>query len=299
MTAKMGDHQTKAPESATSGVKISIDRGGTFTDVHASVPGQDDIILKVLSVDPANYSDAPTEGVRRIMDAVTGTQHPRGQPLDTRLIERIRMGTTVGTNALLERKGALSALLITKGFKDLLKISNQSRPNIFDLTVSRPELLYKSVIEVNERVTLEGYAEDPSPSEIDSSDDEALHVGLTGEVVRVLKSPDMDVMKQSLEKLWDNGYRSLSIVLIHSYVYPVHERQIGSLARQMGFSVVESAALQPMIKAVPRGMSATADAYLTPIIKSYIQSISDNFIGGLDSSDLRCEFMQSDGGCMC
>ncbi|PVH84747.1 hydantoinase [Cadophora sp. DSE1049] len=292
----MGDCQIESSGSAASGINISIDRGGTFTDVHASVPGQYDIVLKVLSVDPANYSDAPTEGVRRILELVTGKPHPRGQTLDTKLIERIRMGTTVGTNALLERKGARSALLITKGFKDLLKISNQSRPNIFDLTVARPELLYQSVIEVDERVTLEGYAEDPSPVDIDTSSDESLHIGLTGEVIRVLKSPDLDVVKESLKKLWEEGYRSLSVVLIHSYVYPEHERQVAALARDMGFSVVESAALQPMIKAVPRGMSATADAYLTPIIKSYIQSISDSFKGGLASSDLRCEFMQSDGG---
>ncbi|KAH7395849.1 5-oxoprolinase [Cadophora sp. MPI-SDFR-AT-0126] len=292
----MGDCQVETSVSAASGIKISIDRGGTFTDVHASVPGQDDIILKVLSVDPANYSDAPTEGVRRILELVTGKPHPRGEPLETDLIERIRMGTTVGTNALLERKGARSALLITKGFKDLLKISNQSRPNIFDLTVARPELLYQSVIEVDERVTLEGYAEDPSPVHIETSSDESLHIGLTGEVIRVLKSPDLGSVEKSLKKLWDDGYRSVSVVLIHSYVYPEHERQVAALARDMGFSVVESAALQPMIKAVPRGMSATADAYLTPVIKSYIQSISDSFKGSLASSDLRCEFMQSDGG---
>ena len=113
----MGDCHIENSRSDASGIKISIDRGGTFTDVHASVPGQDDIILKDLSVDPANYNDAPTEGVRRILELVTGKAHPRGEPLDTKLIERIRMGTTVGTNALLERKGARSALMITKGFK--------------------------------------------------------------------------------------------------------------------------------------------------------------------------------------
>ena len=278
------------------GIQISIDRGGTFTDVHASVPGQDDIILKVLSVDPSNYQDAPTEGIRQILEIVSNKPHPRGQPLDTKLIERIRMGTTVGTNALLERKGARSALLITKGFKDLLTISNQARPNIFDLTVSRPELLYQSVVEVDERITLEDYAEDPFSTFTDVTGDKDLHLGLSGEVVRVLKTPDLKAVKKSLESLWEEGFRSLAVVLLHSYLYPEHERQVGSLAKSMGFSVVESASLQPMIKVVPRGMSATADAYLTPIIQSYIQSISDNFKGGLGSGDLRCEFMQSDGG---
>lgn len=279
-----------------SGIQISIDRGGTFTDVHASIPGREDIILKVLSVDPANYNDAPTEGVRRILELATGKPHPRGQPLDTAPIERIRMGTTVGTNALLERKGARSALLITKGFKDLLRISNQSRPNIFDLTVATPELLYQSVVEVDERVTLEGYSENPSPETFDVEGDSSLHRGSTGEVVRVLQAPDLSAVRQSLQSLWDEGYRSLSVVFLHSYLFPEHERQVGALAREMGFTAVESSALQPMIRAVPRGASATADAYLTPVIKSYIDSISGNFKGGLSAEGLRCDFMQSDGG---
>ncbi|EFX01321.1 hydantoinase [Grosmannia clavigera kw1407] len=248
------------------GIQISIDRGGTFTDIHASVPGRDDIVLKVLSVDPANYSDAPTEGVRRVLELVTGRPHPRGQPLDTSPIARIRMGTTVGTNALLERKGARSALLITKGFRDLLHIGNQARPDIFDLTVARPELLYQSVVEVDERL------------------------------VRVLRTPDLEAVRASLEQLWLQGFRSLSVVLLHSYLYPLHEQQLGALAREMGFSVVESAAVQPMMKVVPRGMSATVDAYLTPIVRAYIDSISANFQGGLAAEGLRCEFMQSDGG---
>lgn len=279
-----------------SGICISIDRGGTFTDVHASVPGKDDIILKVLSVDPANYSDAPTEGVRRVLEIVTGKPHPRGQPLSTKLIERIRMGTTVGTNALLERKGARSAMLVTRGFKDLLRISNQSRPKIFDLTVAIPELLYQDVVEIDERITMEDYTENPYPENINTTNDPSLCFGQTGEVIRILRKPDLDVVRKLLQKLWDDGYRSLSVVFIHSYVYPDHERQVGALAREMGFSAVESSALQPMIKVVPRGMSATADAYLTPIIKSYIDSISANFEGGLAAKGLRCDFMQSNGG---
>lgn len=279
-----------------AGIQIAIDRGGTFTDVHASIPGREDVILKVLSVDPANYSDAPTEGVRRVLEMATGKHHPRGQPLDTSPIERIRMGTTVGTNALLERKGARSALLITKGFKDLLRIGNQSRPDIFDLRVAKSELLYQSVIEVDERVTLEGYSENPAPESIEVEQDSFLHVGQTAEIVRVLRTPNLDEVRVSLQKLWFEGYRSLSIVFLHSYLFPDHEKQVGELARAMGFSTVESSALQPMIRAVPRGMSATADSYLTPVIKAYIDSISNNFKGGLAANGLRCEFMQSDGG---
>ncbi|KAL1886938.1 hypothetical protein Cpir12675_006834 [Ceratocystis pirilliformis] len=282
--------------SQQGNIRISIDRGGTFTDVHASIPGRDDVILKLLSVDPANYKDAPTEGIRRILEIASGQSLPRGQPLDLRLVDRIRMGTTVGTNALLERKGARSALFITKGFKDLLRIGTQSRPRIFDLTVKLPELLYQSVVEVDERITLEGFTEDPYPPSINTAGDPQLVQGQTGEIVRILKSPDPSQISCDLQRVWDEGYRSISIVLLHSYVYPEHERLVGEMARSMGFMVVESAALQPMIKAVPRGMSATADAYLTPIINSYINSISDNFVGGLGSSGSRCEFMQSDGG---
>lgn len=279
-----------------AGIRISIDRGGTFTDVHASIPGREDIILKVLSVDPSNYDDAPTEGIRRILEIVNNRAYPRGQLLDLGQIEHLRMGTTVGTNALLERKGAKSALVVTKGFRDLLRIGNQSRPRIFDLTVAKPDLIYESVIEVDERVTLEGFTENPFPETIHVGSDPDLHSSVTGDVIRVLKVPQANAVRAELERIWEQGYRSLSIVFLHSYLYPNHERAVGDIARSMGFQVVESSALQPMIKAVPRGTSATADAYLAPIIKSYIDSISTKFRGGLGSAGCRCEFMQSDGG---
>ncbi|TPX14762.1 uncharacterized protein E0L32_005157 [Thyridium curvatum] len=278
-------------------IRISIDRGGTFTDVHASIPGREDIILKLLSVDPANYQDAPTEGIRRILELATGKPHPRGELLDLFHIESIRMGTTVATNALLERKGARSALLITKGFKDLLLIGNQSRPKIFDLSVARPEVLYEQVVEVDERVTMEDYTEDPqSVKTVPTAEDAELVTGITGETIRVMKKPDAEAVQSQLQRLWDLGYRSLAIVFIHSYAYPEHELSVGKLAADMGFSVTLSSAVQPMINAVPRGMSAMADAYLTPVIKLYIDSISANFRGGFESHDTRIEFMQSDGG---
>lgn len=286
-----------AAEDKSLGIRISIDRGGTFTDVHASIPGRDDIILKLLSVDPANYQDAPTEGIRRILELATGRPHPRGQLLELFHIESIRMGTTVATNALLERKGARSALLTTKGFKDLLFIGNQSRPNIFDLTVVRPEVLYEQVVEVAERVTMEDYTEDPKSSKTAvTSDDKDLVTAVTGETIRVMRRPDLDAVKNSLQSLWDQGFRSVAVVFIHSYAYPEHELQVGKLATEMGFSATLSSAVQPMIKAVPRGMSAMADAYLTPVIKDYISSIEANFSGGFNGSETRIEFMQSDGG---
>ena len=275
-------------------LRISIDRGGTFKDVHASRPGHSDIILKLLSVDPANYNDAPTEGIRRVLEIATGQSLPRGQLLDLTPIEALRMGTTVATNALLERKGARSALLITRGFKDLLVIGNQARPNIFDLSVSKPDVLPEKVVEIDERITLEGYAENPYPSSIEESEDVVR--GISGEYVRILLKPDMKTVKAKLQGLWDEGYRSISVVLLHSYTYPHHENLIGNAAVEMGFSVAISSALQPMIKVVSRGMSATADAYLTPVLKTYLDSMSSNFVGGLASKSTRVEFMQSDGG---
>lgn len=278
-------------------IRISIDRGGTFTDVHASIPGRQDLILKLLSVDPANYKDAPTEGIRRILELATGRPHPRGQLLNLFHIESIRMGTTVATNALLERKGAQSALLITKGFRDLLLIGNQSRPRIFDLSVARPEVLYEQVVEVDERITMEDYTEDPESRKTPTSNTRPeLITGITGETIRIMRKPDLDVVKHQLRDLWNSGFRSLAVVFIHSYAYPDHELSIGKLATDMGFSVTLSSAVQPMINVVPRGMSATADAYLTPVIKLYIDSISANFEGGFDSQNTRIEFMQSDGG---
>jgi 5-oxoprolinase (ATP-hydrolysing) len=278
--------------SQSGKITISIDRGGTFTDVHAIVPGRADIILKLLSVDPSHYQDAPTEGIRQILELVTGDSHPRGQPLKLDRIGCLRMGTTVATNALLERKGARSVLLTTKGFRDLLKIGDQSRPAIFDLSMARPAVLPESVVEVNERVL-------PCHPSSDSNcfSDCRMVEGVTGEKFRVVQELDLTQVQTELQRLKEQGYQSLSVALLHSFAYPEHERQIGELAQQMGFSVTLSSKLQPMIKIVPRGMSAAADAYLTPVIKTYIDSISSSFEGGLESQqDCRFEFMQSDGG---
>lgn len=273
-------------------VTISIDRGGTFTDVHAIVPGRPDIILKLLSVDPGHYQDAPTEGVRQILELVTGRPHPRGKPLELDSIGCLRMGTTVATNALLERKGARSVLFTTKGFRDLLRIGDQSRPNIFDLSMARPGMLPEGVIEVNERVV----PCHPSADK-DCFPDASVVEGVTGDKFRVLQELNLEEVRAELQRLKSEGYQSLSVALVHSYAYPNHERQIGELAESMGFSVTLSSKLQPMIKILPRGMSAAADAYLTPVIKTYIDSISSSFEGGLENQRAcRFEFMQSDGG---
>lgn len=139
-------------------MKVALDRGGTFLDAYVSnLPdGKPDKIFKLLSVDPKNYKDAPTEAIRRILEYAYDKKIPRGQKLDTHGIETIRLSTTVATNALLERKGQRHALVTTKGFKDILRIGNQTRPYIFDLAIRKPDVLYSDVVEVDERVTLVG-----------------------------------------------------------------------------------------------------------------------------------------------
>jgi 5-oxoprolinase (ATP-hydrolysing) len=273
----------------------------------------DDVVIKLLSVDPTNYPDAPLEGIRRLISHFTGKEVPRGQPLNTSSIESIRMGTTVATNALLERKGEPCALVVTKGFKDCLAIGNQSRPNIFDLDIQRPEVLYKAVVEIDERVTLEDYAEDPQriateAPEMSSAEAKGskLVKGLSGEAVRILKTPNEDEIRRQLTAIHESGLKSIAVCLMHAYTYPEHESLIGKIAKEIGFEHVSlSSQLMPMIKLVPRATSACADAYLTPTIRKYLDGFSAGFEGGLGSKSVkaeegdkgaRCEFMQSDGG---
>ncbi|KAI1291186.1 5-oxoprolinase [Xylaria venustula] len=279
-------------------IRIAIDRGGTFTDVHAYKPhsSQPEAIFKLLSVDPANYQDAPTEGIRQVLSYFRGFNIARNEPLDISDVESIRMGTTIATNALLERKGERIAFLTTKGFMDLLVIGNQARPHIFDLSVHKLQNLYEKVIEVDERVTMEEYLENPEKQLIDVSKDNALVEGLTGEPVRILKIPDMHIVRDQLQSLWNEGFRTVAICFIHSYLYTKHEDQVGALARQMGFDVSVSSELQPMIKMVSRGNSVTADAYLSPLISRYVKNFGNGFKGGLDAIADKLLFMKSDGG---
>ncbi|KZF24691.1 hydantoinase B/oxoprolinase [Xylona heveae TC161] len=283
----------KAPEP---GIRIAIDRGGTFTDCVASVPGQNDIVLKLLSVDPGNYPDAPVEAIRRVLERATGKSYPKGQKISLTGVESIRMGTTVATNALLERKGADVALVVTEGLKDLLHIGNQSRPRMFDLAINKPDVLYSKVVEVSERVTLEAWSESNVPEKIDISADKDLVQGVTGEAVRILQPMDTEKVRKDLQELYDVGYRSVAVCLMHSYTFRDHELAVGKIAADIGFTNISlSCELAPVIKAVPRGNSATADAYLTPEIKKYIEGFVSGFTD-LESSNCRCEFMQSDGG---
>ncbi len=274
----------------SSSFRFSIDRGGTFTDVYAEVPGESGFrVVKLLSEDPQNYPDAPREGMRRILEAVTGETFPK-ESFNADKIEWIRMGTTVATNALLERKGAKTTLVTTKGFRDLLQIGNQSRPKIFDLEISKLDLLYEEVVEVDERVRI--VREDEK-----SSHNSGLEIveGTTGEKFAILAKPDLAVVRQELNAVFEKGIRAVAVVFLHAYAFPEHERQIGVIAREIGFEQISlSHEVMPMVKMVARGDTTTVDAYLTPHIRNYLQSFRSGFSDNLEKTQLL--FMQSDGG---
>uniref|UniRef100_A0A8C7ML49 5-oxoprolinase, ATP-hydrolysing n=1 Tax=Oncorhynchus kisutch TaxID=8019 RepID=A0A8C7ML49_ONCKI len=241
---------------------FAIDRGGTFTDVFARLPDGRERVLKLLSHDPQNYKDAPTEGIRRVLEEETGQAFPREQPVETSLIGWIRMGTTVATNALLERQGERTALLVTKGFKDLLHIGTQARPKLFDLEVAVPDVLYEEVIEVDERVVLR-----QDGCQLPRKEPKRIVTGSTGDSLEVWRELDMQRVEDDLRGVLSRGIHSLAVLLLHSYTWSAHEKAVGSLARRLGFTQVSlSSEVMPMVRAVPRGYTVCADAYLTPKI---------------------------------
>ena len=273
---------------------FSIDRGGTFTDVYCE--STDDVstikrsVLKLLSEDPTNYADAPTEGIRRLLEKETGIPHPRTVPLDTSRIDTIRMGTTVATNALLERKGERVALITTKGFADLQFIGNQARPKIFDLEIKRPELLYEEVVEVDERVRL------VKEDEEHTMDVTKVVLGLSHERLYVTKALDETDVEAKLRKVLQMGIKSIAVVFLHSYAYPDHEKMVKTIAQRLGFEQISlSSEVMPMVRMVPRGCTTCVDAYLTPVIKRYLSSFARGFDSNL-ATNVSVLFMQSDGG---
>lgn len=294
-------------------IRISCDRGGTFLDCWCSwkVEGEKnrrEKVFKLLSSDPSNYRDAPTEACRRVLEHVTGNSYPRGIKLPTDKIEYIRLSTTVATNALLERKGARHAFVVTKGFRDLLRIGNQTRPDIFALDIRRPEVLFSEVLEVDERVTIVGYTTNPRFAEEAVKFDESGKVtsghqgeivqGVSGEAVQILRKPDTEKIRADLQALYDRGLRCLAICFAHSYTFPEHEQIVADIAEKIGFTQISvSSSLSPQIKMVPRGTSATADAYLSPVLKEYISSFFTGFGDALTNGEsaTRVEFMTSEG----
>lgn len=210
------------------------------------------------------------------------------------------MGTTVATNALLERKGEKTALLVTQGFKDILVIGNQSRPFMFDLSIRRPQVLYSDVFEVHERVVPETCFDSElrrlKMNHPDSGSIADSFLGTSGERVLVTKDLDVDAVRTYLQQVYAQGYRSIAVCLLHSYIFPQHELCVREIAREVGFEHISmSHEVSRRAKIVPRGNSAVVDGYLTPSINEYLRTFRSNF-PNLDRTGTKIEFMQSSGG---
>src|SRR4051812_23520851 len=243
---------------ASSGWQFWIDRGGTFTDVVARRPDGTILTHKLLSENPERYADAAIEGIRSLLGL------SKNEPILPGSIEAVKMGTTVATNALLERKGERTALFITRGFRDALRIAYQNRPRIFDRHIVLPEMLYSKVVEVDERMDAHG---------------------------DVVVSIDLSRLETDLRKTYGEGYRSLAIVFMHGYRYPQHEQKAKALAEQAGFTQISvSHEVSPLMKLVGRGDTTVVDAYLSPVLRRYVDRV------GAELEGARLLFMQSNGG---
>ncbi|XP_075165148.1 5-oxoprolinase [Haematobia irritans] len=271
---------------------FAIDRGGTFTDVMCMCPDGRVRTLKLLSEDPARYSDAPREGIRRILKEETGIDTTSSGLVDTSQIGWVRMGTTVATNALLERKGDPVVLVVNKGFHDLLYIGNQARPKIFELDIKKPSNLYKTVVEVDCRIIPEMSKERCQLKEKDSW---RILEGAGGSRYLEMQPVDEVAVRSSLEKVKQQGITSVAVVLAHNYSCPEHELKIGAIAKELGFEYITlSHQAMPMFRLVPRGYTTCAEAYLTPHVDRYLNSFKSGFDKEL--SGVEVLFMQSDGG---
>jgi 5-oxoprolinase (ATP-hydrolysing) len=241
-----------------------IDRGGTFTDIVARKPDGTLATAKLLSENPERYPDAAVQGIRDLLELSPGA------PIPATAIEAVKMGTTVATNALLERKGERTALLITRGFADALAIAYQNRPRLFVRRIELPAHLYERVIEADERI------------------------GAHGELVRPL---DLAAAREGLAAAHADGIRAVAIVLMHGYRYPQHEQALAKLARSLGFAQVSvSHEVSPLMKLVSRGDTTVVDAYLSPILRRYVETFERELGGGRDERAIRLQFMQSSGG---
>ena len=240
-----------------------IDRGGTFTDIIGRNPEGKISTHKLLSENPQQYSDAAIQGIRDLLSLKSYDQIP----LDK--IDLIKMGTTVATNALLERNGERTLLAITKGFGDILRIGYQQRPNLFALDIKLPDMLYSEIEEIDERVDIHG---------------------------NIIKKLDKSGTEVKLKKAFDNGYRSIAIVLLHGYRYQKHENQINLIAKKIGFEQISvSHQVSPLMKIVPRGDTTVIDAYLSPILRRYVNQF-ENALGTEKKDKGKLMFMQSNGG---
>ena len=235
-----------------------IDRGGTFTDIVASAPDGRLITHKLLSENRERYEDAALQGVRDLLGLA------EDEVIPSSAIDAVKMGTTVATNALLERGGDRTALIITKGFKDALRIGYQNRPHLFARRIVLPDLLYERVVEVEERYSAEG---------------------------EVLVPVNLESARSSLEEAFRNGIASVAIVFVHGYRYHDHEKAVARIAREVGFAQVSvSHEVSPLMKLVGRGDTTVVDAYVSPILRRYVDRMATELAG------VRLMFMQSNGG---
>src|SRR5688572_19495491 len=224
-----------------AGWQFWIDRGGTFTDVVARAPEGAIRVHKLLSDNPEQYEDAALEGIRQLL-------HLRPeQPIPASAIDAVKMGTTVATNALLERRGEPTTLAITAGLGDALRIGYQHRPDIFARHIVLPEMLYGDVVEIDERVRADG---------------------------TTLRPIDLEKARADLEGSLARGQRALAIVLMHGYRHHAHELALAQLARELGFAQVSiSHGVSPLMKLVSRGDTTVVDAYLSPILRRYVEQV--------------------------
>jgi 5-oxoprolinase (ATP-hydrolysing) len=235
-----------------------IDRGGTFTDVVGRRPDGSLVTAKLLSENPEQYPDAAVEGIRRLLGLA------RGEPVPARHVEAVKMGTTVATNALLERKGEPLLLVVTRGFADGPRIAYQNRPRLFDRRIVLPELLHREVLEIDERLAADGA------------------------VVRPL---DAQAARAGMQAAFDRGLRAVAIVLMHAYRFPAHERTLAAIAREIGFPQVSvSHEVSAADQLVARGDTTVVDAYLSPVLRRYVDRVAGAMPG------VRLQFMQSNGG---
>ncbi len=257
MNAKRGSSK----EKAAAAWDFWIDRGGTFTDVIGRDPRGRLHPIKLLSESPA-YTDAAVEAIRRLLSLASGEPIPAGA------IGAVKMGTTVATNALLERRGERTLLVTTRGFRDALEIGYQARPRIFARNIIKPEQLYSGVIEIDERVRADGAVE---------------------------AAPDPERVRAALAEARAQGYDAVAIVFMHAYRYPAHERMVAEIARELGFAQVsESHVVSALIKLVSRGDTTVVDAYLSPILARYVSRVSRDL--DIERTGARVMFMMSSGG---
>src|SRR5512144_240653 len=239
-------------------MRFAVDRGGTFTDIVARRPDGRLVTHKLLSENPERYRDAAVQGIRDLLGV------SECDPIPAASIESVKMGTTIATNALLERKGDRTVLVVTRGFADALRIGYQNRPRLFVRRIVLPTLLYERVIEVDERI------------------------GAHGDVVQPLDSGSAE---PALRAAYDAGIRAVAIVLMHGYRYPQHEEALAALARRIGFTQVSvSHEVSPLMKLVSRGDTTVVDAYLSPILRRYVEQVerdlgADRPAGGPGSSE--------------